>query len=101
SWRKPSTTDGVDGSERVVVTHPFHPLTGQKFELVGYAHTWGEHRVFFRKSGEERVYSIPVPWTDVEGVDPFVVISAGRAHFRVEDLLALAGVLCQCKEGKA
>jgi len=68
---------------------------------VGYAHTWGEHRAFFRRPGEERVDSIPAGWTDVEGVDPFVVMSAGRAHFRVEDLLAFAGVLCQCKEGKA
>ena len=90
----------MDGSERFAVTHPFHPLTGQKLELVGYAHTWGEHRVFFRKSGEERVYSIPAPWTDVEGDDPFVVMSAGGAHFRVEDLLALASVLGRCKEGK-
>lgn len=32
-------------------------------------------------------------WTDVEGVDPVVVIGAGRAHFRVADLLALARLL--------
>ena len=63
--------------EAFTVTHPFHPLSGQEFELVGYAHTWGEHRVFFRQPGEERVHSLPAGWTDVEGVDPFLVI-AGR-----------------------
>ena len=84
---------------RFVVTHPFHPLTGQAFELVGYAHNWGEHRVLFRKAGDERVHSIPASWTDVEGVDPFVILSEGRAHFRVEDLLALVRELSQARDG--
>lgn len=65
---------------------------------MGYAHTWGEHRVFFRKPGEERVRSLPASWTDVEGPDPLLVISGGKAHFRVEDLLVLAALL---KEPKA
>jgi hypothetical protein len=55
--------------------------------------------VFFRKPGEERVCSLPAGWTDVQGIDPFVVVAAGRAHFRVEDLLALAGLIRQL-EGK-
>lgn len=33
--------------------------------------------------------SLPASWTSVVGVDPFVAVSAGRALFRVEDLLAL------------
>ena len=37
--------------------------------------------------------SLPAGWTDVEGPDPFLVVAAGRAHFRVEDLLALAALL--------
>jgi hypothetical protein len=48
-----------------------HPLSGQQFELVGYVYTWGEHRVFFRRPGDERVHSIPAGWTDVEGIDPY------------------------------
>jgi len=93
NWREPSTTDGPAGSGRFTITHPFHPLTGQRFELVDYAHTWGDHRVFYRRPGDVRVHSIPAGWTDIEGVDPFVAMSAGRAHFRVEDLLALARLL--------
>jgi len=65
-------------------------LKGEEYELVGFAHTWGEHRVFFRKPADERVYSLPASWTDVEGSDGFVAMSAGRALFRPEELLALA-----------
>lgn len=75
------------------MTHPFHPLLGREFDLIGYAHTWGEHRVFFREPGEVRVRSLPAGWTDVEGPDPFLVLSGGRACFRVEDLVALVRLL--------
>jgi len=49
--------------------------------------------VFFRKSGEQRIYSLPARWTNVEEPDPFVVISAGRSLFRIEDLLALSALI--------
>ena len=39
------------------------------------------------------MHSLPAAWTDVEGPDPFLVIAAGRAHFRAEDLRALADLL--------
>ena len=54
--------------------------------------------MFFRKPADERVYSIPASWTDVEGADPVVALAAGRAHFRVADLLALARVLCELED---
>lgn len=75
------------------MVHPFHPLRDREFELVGFAPTWGEQRVFFREPGGTRIHSIPAAWTDVEGPDPFLVVSAGRACFRVEDLLALAALV--------
>jgi len=68
-------------------------LKGEEYELVGFAHTWGEHRVFFRKPDDQRVYSLPASWTDVEGPDAFAVLSAGRSLFRPEELLALADLL--------
>lgn len=49
NWRKPSTTYGGDGAGRFKVVHPFHPLSGREFELVGYSHTWGEHRGVLHK----------------------------------------------------
>lgn len=77
------------------MVHPFHPLTGREFELVGHAHTWGEPRVFYRESGSELVRSLPANWTDVEGPDPLIVLGEGRSYFRVDDLLALSGLLCE------
>jgi hypothetical protein len=68
-------------------------LKGVEYELVGFTHTWGEHRVFFRKPGDQRVCSVPAGWTDVEEPDPFVVVSAGRSLFRPADLLTLADLL--------
>ena len=61
--------------------------------MVGYAHTWGQHRVLFRKAGDEHVCSLPARWTDLVDPDPFVVLSAGRSLARVEDLLTLAGLV--------
>jgi Family of unknown function (DUF5372) len=68
-------------------------LVGEEYELVGFTHTWGEQRVFFRKPGDRRVCSLPSGWTNVEEPDPFVVMSAGRSLFRPTDLLALADLL--------
>src|SRR6266550_8524857 len=75
-WHSPtsSTTGGSSDSQRFRVTHPFHPLSGHEYELVGFAHTWGEHRVFFREPGQTRVRSLPANWTDVGGADAFLVL---------------------------
>lgn len=97
-WREPSIAGDPGRTGRFTVSHPFHPLSGRQFELVGYAHSWGEHRVFFRMSGEERVRSMPARWTDVEGVDPTIAIGEGRTHFRVDDLIALARILRSIEE---
>ena len=68
--------------------HPFHPLHGESYELLSHRSSWGEDRVMFHDR-EGRFRSLPGSWTSVVGPDPFVVVSAGRAVFRVEDLLAL------------
>jgi len=39
------------------------------------------------------VHAIPLAWTDAAEEDPFVVLSGGRACFRVEDLLRLADLI--------
>lgn len=49
--------------------------------------------MFFRKAADQRVYSLPACWTDVEEPDGFVVMSAGRSLFRPADLLALVDLL--------
>ena len=66
---------------------------------MGYAHTWGEHRVFYRVAGSERVRSLPATWTDVVEVDAFVALARGRSLFRVEDLLGLVALVAGPTEG--
>jgi hypothetical protein len=61
--------------------------------MVGFSHTWGEYRVFFRRPGERRISSLPAGWTDVAEPDAFAALSAGRSLFRIDDLVALCGLL--------
>ncbi len=81
-----STTPHVDSSHKHFrVTHQFHPLFGQKFELVESRTNWGENRLYFSDS-EGNLRSISTSFTDV-AVDPFVEIAAGNSYFRFDDLV--------------
>jgi len=74
------------------VIHPFHPLFGREFEVWYFRSNWGDERVnYYDDSGSEA--SIPVGFTDLRHVDPFVVISGNRSLFRVADLLELASLV--------
>jgi hypothetical protein len=48
--------------------------------------------VFFF-AGDGQLTSLPSAWTDVDPPEPFVMVSAGRSAFRVEDLLSLAALI--------
>lgn len=61
--------------------------------MVGYGHSWGDNRVFYREPESEAVRSLPASWTDAEPPDPFIALGRGRSYFKVEDLLILAGLL--------
>ena len=67
---------------------------------MGYAHTWGESRVFYRESDSQAVRSLPATWTDVEEPNPFIAVGKGRSYFRVDDLLTLAGFLHELGQGR-
>ncbi len=74
------------------VTHPFHPRRGQTLQLVDCRQTWGEDRVYFHDDAGQ-LARLPLQWTDVVPDDPTVVVGAGRAHFRYDDLCRLADLL--------
>jgi Family of unknown function (DUF5372) len=74
------------------VVHPFHPWHGRQFELVEYKNAWGEDRVYFHNE-EHQLIALPASWTDVVAVDPLVSMGKGRALFRADDLLELAGLV--------
>ena len=76
------------------MTHPFHPLRGQEFELVDRRRTWGEDRVYYYdESGELK--RLPAAWTSAAAPDPFVVAAQGRAVLRAEDLMPLRRIVGQ------
>jgi hypothetical protein len=48
--------DGNDQVQYCTITHPFHPLCGQKIQIVSLKQGWGEDRVFYRqKAGAKTV----------------------------------------------
>ena len=67
--------------------------------MVSYTHSWGEHRVFFRIPGDQRVSSVSAGWTDIEGPDDFVAMSGGRSSFRVADLMNLISLIEEIERG--
>jgi len=95
---KQSTTPDSDFESRCFrVTHPYHPLFQQEFELVTYRQNWGEERVWFHDAKGQLV-SIPAVWTSVVAQEAFVAVSVGRSLFRVEELLALARLIERLKQ---
>ncbi|HEY6849368.1 MAG TPA: DUF5372 family protein [Terracidiphilus sp.] len=70
------------------MTHSFHPLKGQAFEILAVRNNWGGDRVsYLNKTG--RLRTLPVEWTDVHVPDLVVTIGAGRALFRADLLRQL------------
>ena len=90
----PSLAEGV-----FTVTHPFHPLYGQQFEILTCRHNWGEYRVSFYDTADH-VRALPATWTSLVAPEPDVVLSAGRAAFRVADLLELSHLIGRIEEGR-
>jgi len=82
---------------RFRVTHPYHPLYQQEFELVSYRQNWGEDRVWFQDTKDSRLHSLAMNWTDAGGLDPFVAVAGGRSLFRVADLIELAKQVARWK----
>jgi hypothetical protein len=89
----PSTAVDRNGSvERFRVTHPFHPHAGREFAVAAWRQNWAEDRVYF-EDDQKKLRSLPSQWTSLVSDDPAWVVAAGRAHFRVADLLELARLL--------
>jgi Family of unknown function (DUF5372) len=86
-------------NETFQVTHPFHPLSGKVFELVTCHTNWGDEQVYYHDE-TGKLCSLPLKWTSLAPADPFVSLSAGRAAFRVSDLLELSRLLASLQEGK-
>jgi hypothetical protein len=98
--QRPSTApDSFDRSRLFRITHVFHPLYGREFTLVERRSVWGEERVYFYDD-HGALRRLPAAWTSVALADAFVEISAGRSHFRIEDLLHLTVLIAQLREAR-
>ncbi|MGH8143730.1 MAG: DUF5372 family protein [Steroidobacteraceae bacterium] len=76
------------GAQVFTVTHPFHPLRGQRFDLLAVRNNWGGDRVSYA-GPDGRLRTLPVEWTDVLEPDLIVAVGAGRAFFRTDQLRQL------------
>ena len=98
--KTPASKNAPLGSQlkrKIRITHPFHPRSGEEFELAQYRHSWGRQCVdCFDCEGE--FVTLELGWTDALGEeDPYLVISGGRSYFRVAELLELLGMLGMMK----
>ena len=57
--------------------------------MVARSREYGEERVYYRDQNG-RMRFLPVRWTSLAAPDPFILAAAGRAYFRLEDLIRLA-----------
>ena len=67
-------------------------MAGRTYDLVNYTWCWGQPRVYFYDD-TACLRSIPVAWTSVAVVDPFIAAAADRCAFRFEDLVDLSHML--------
>ena len=80
------------GIHKFRVTHPFHPLYGQEFEIIENKRIQARDRVFFRQKDGSKG-SLPLVWCDLRPPDPYLDIEGKHSPFRVEDLLKLSDMI--------
>jgi len=80
----------LDDAETFRVTHPFHPLSGKTLRVVTVRRNWGVPSQVYYHDEDGRLRGVPVAWTSLFPEDPVVTFGAGRAPFRLADLLELA-----------
>jgi hypothetical protein len=85
---------------RFTIVHPFHPLSGREFETVDYQNVWLRRCVSFLDD-QGTLSLVPLEWTDVDDIDPFVKLSCGRSCFRVTELLRLVDLIADLKPGNS
>ena len=83
-------------SDRVRITHPFHPLFDHVFVRVTERSSRHGERVWVEHA-DGSVGTFPRAWTDLAEPDPFAMLSAGKAHFRPEDLAELAEMVASLR----
>ncbi|MFM0674580.1 DUF5372 family protein, partial [Paraburkholderia sediminicola] len=97
SSKQSTARDLTDATQLFRVTHPFHPLYGREFMLVERRKAWGEDRVYFHDD-MGNLKRMAAGWTSAAPPNAFETVSAGRSHFRIEDLLQLTMLIARYRE---
>ena len=71
------------------ITHPFHPLRGQQFDLIEHRCIFAESYVYFPDE-DGFLREVPALWTDFLPPDAFVERAAGRSPLHAGSLVELA-----------
>jgi hypothetical protein len=80
-------------TQQFKITHPFHPLYPRTFKIIKCQRLQGRNYFVFINDNRKQS-TVPVAWTDAsEEEDAFVIVSAGRSYFRVQDLLRLSDLV--------
>jgi len=89
----PQTAPFVDTlPKKIRITHRFHPLFNQEFDLVSYRRTWLKETIdCFDKN--KKLITVLLDWTDAAEEDPFVILAKGKSCFRTEDLIRLVDLI--------
>ena len=74
----------------VTITHPFHPLRGQKFEVL-FTRSLIDKKIFSLKNPSGGTFAVPHEWTDREGP-----LSQGKI-LSAQSLLELSELIKQIK----
>ena len=82
------------------IKHQFNPFGGRHLVCVGERYNRSGKRLLLQ-ADDGTVCSVPPQWTDAVTPDLEVVMGQGRALFRVEDLLELAGLVTRLCQGSA
>lgn len=99
-WQKARIADSGNGGIQVfTVTHPFHPLRGQTFEVRVIRNNWGGDRVSYLDT-TGRLRTLLIEWTDIYTPDPVISVGAGRAFFRVDLLRELRRLIDRQMAGR-
>jgi len=62
------------GSGLAIITHPFHPLLGQSFEILSTRKVSGREVFSLRSTARSGLLAIPREWTDKADPDPYKVL---------------------------
>jgi hypothetical protein len=79
---------------RIQITHPYHPLSGKRFELIEHRCLFTESYVYFHDD-DGHLREIPSAWTDFVKRDAFVEIAGDRSPLHAGRLRELADLVAR------